>query len=109
MDAQVKNAMLNLDVDWFKKLSTSGAGDMVYDTAVTFKAYQSGKRVLVTTLEGAKVLSTVQIFLDAPDVARIIVGDQILPFGYLNKYTIVKIDLFYKERGLLDYGILYLS
>lgn len=109
MDAQVKNAMLNFNVDWFKKLSLSGAGDTTYDTAVTFKAYQSGKRVLVTTLEGAKVFSTVQIFLDAPDIVRILVGDQILPFGYTTKYTIVKVELFHKERGILDYGILYLS
>ena len=109
MDPQVKNAMLRQEVQWRKLTGISGAGDKTYADAETIKGYQTGKRVLVITLEGEKVLSTVQVFVDGPDMSLISEGDVIMPQGYTIEYPIIKVEPFYKERGILDYGILYLA
>lgn len=109
MDPQVKRAMLCQDVQWRKLTGTSGAGDKTFADAETIKGYQAGKRVLVISLEGEKVLSTLQVFIDGTDMNRVTEGDMIQPQGYSVQYPIVRIEPFYKERGILDYGILYLA
>lgn len=109
MDNQVKMAMLHQDIIVYKASSTSGCGDTTFGDPITLKGYQTGKRIYVVTLEGGKVLSTVQIFLDSADFDNLNSHDEIQPQGYIERFPILKLEPFYKERGILDYGIVYLG
>ena len=109
MDAQVKNLMLCQDIT-YKKLSTiKGNGDKTYNAEVIIKGYQVDKKVLITSKEGEKVLSTCQVFVDGPLANTIKTDDLIKLQNDTIFYPVVKVQVFYKERNFLDYGILYLS
>jgi hypothetical protein len=98
---------LNSTIVWRKFLSQTGAGEPSYAQVSSFKAYIATSDRIVRSVEGEEVVSKTQLFVNGSDATQITLKDELtLPNG--SKPPIIGIDLLYDEKGIVDYGIVYL-
>jgi len=95
-------------VNYGKKLSMDGYGQITYDDDVELDCYIHGTVIEVTNDKGEKVLSNQQIYFNGENttVAAMDFGDR---FKISDTYRPMKsIDKFYDEEATMDLVVVYL-
>lgn len=89
-----------------------GDGGKTYNAPIELSGYQtSGAFPRKPTLAEEGKLAEHIIFVDAPDVTKINSGSRIVPINSEDnvEYLVTKITPYFKEQGVLDYGMVYLK
>lgn len=108
MDACIKKLM-NLSIGWEQFLNQNGAGEKVYNTAVTLKCYKKGGHRVIRNVAGEEVLSREVLYLDgtAQYTAQITTADRITNVAGL-VYQVLDVQPYYDGQGNLDLVEVYI-
>lgn len=108
MNNFVKKQMMHHAFTW-KALETVGLdGSRTYAEPQEHKGYFVPKLQWVTNTQGDKVISKTQLFIPDPLANDIKPGDMIVSTLLRIDSVVIARDLYFKEKGALDYGVIYL-
>ncbi len=88
---------------------TDGAGDKLYDASIEIKGYYVGATKIIMTAAGQQVLSTGHFFVTAEDFVKITPGSLTTLPLIEGEWPVLHTEPYFKENGILSYGMVYMK